>query len=152
MQPTRYGALVCDGREDAEGRALFLISALHVCHEALRDVEVRFVDVEADAVKIAIETLHWETGLTLTQVPPDAAIDFWVGAAVFCSVVLQECCSRYLKGALARGIPLLVARQFPVKGNTCASDLAMVRAAHDPAIYAEHLVRTLGGRGKVFAL
>lgn len=132
--------IVCDGREDAEGRALFLISALHFCHAELRDAKVYFVDTDGESVRIAASALRWETGLDVVCLSLAQSSQVLAGARLFCSVVMRQRTFPRLEEAIASRVPVLIARQFPDREMMDSGDIRMLRAAHDPSILAERLV------------
>jgi hypothetical protein len=64
--------ILADGRDGFEGRALLLISALHLAARSLQDVEIRVLGGRDVVIQVAVEALRRETGLSITLVPADA--------------------------------------------------------------------------------
>lgn len=128
--------LVADGAEDEEGRALFLISALHQAAPELGRTRVRFLNVATDAVRTAIEVLSWDCGFEVEAIDPaqskHAALQ---PAAAFAAVGFRESPRLAVLRARAEsaGLPCLVAVQF-LGPDASASALMLSRAAHDPAV------------------
>jgi tetratricopeptide (TPR) repeat protein len=140
--------LVADGTEDDDGRALFLISALHHAAQALGRTRVRFMNVSNDAVRAAIEVLAWDCGIEVEVLdagcPVVEALQSAVGFAAVSfreSQRLLEVCAQ----AEGAGLRCLVALQFP-GSNPSATDLILSHAAHDPAALAAHITDILDSR------
>jgi hypothetical protein len=142
------GALVVYGAEDDQGRALFVTSALYHCADLLRGKRVKYIGVRSLVVEVAAEVLAFDTGLhvdigdTNPESDPDKAFH---DAALYAAVVFQDAGGLGLSYILRRGIPNIIAVQFPREAEFTAERAARLSAAHDPAIYANLLRGALGG-------
>lgn len=135
--------LVADGREDAEGRALFVLSAFHLVAGELQGVSIRILN-GPEVVQVAIEALRWETGLSIEAAPPDADIAAELaGTSLFVAVAARSTNHLPLAQVAAHGVRKLVALQFPAPGAGAAT-MTLMRAAHDPRELGGRIVALLG--------
>jgi hypothetical protein len=128
--------LVVDGAEGLQGRALMLISALHVAPDKFKEIDLVLLGPDA-VVAAAAEALQWDTGLSMQhESAPAAALR---QATLFAAVAFTD--TAHLPMAeLARGsVPALIAVQFPDPARHRAATLTLQRAAHDPRLLAEVL-------------
>lgn len=140
-----YRAVVVDGAEDDQGRALFVVSALYHCSDRLRNRVVRFVSVRSAAVRIAAEVLAFDTGLTVQTLETDPETDpatAFENAAVYAAVAFSETSHLGLAEARERGVREVIAIQFP-DPPAPAHYAARLAAAHDPAQFATWLCEAL---------
>lgn len=146
-EPARL--LVADGREDDTGRALLLISALHLAVPRLGRTRVRFLCVGDDIVRAAIEALAWETGLEVEARNParptgvdtaDPAKDL-SGAAGYVAVAFRDAdrLAPFEAEAARLGIPCLTAVQF-CDADAPPQTLALECCAHDSRRLADRIV------------
>lgn len=131
--------IILDGREGRDGRALLLISALHHCADELRGLELWVADAAEPGVLVALDLLRWDLGLNVKLFDEDAEARL-ASARLYASISFGAGPWHTLARFEAAGIPTLLARQFPPPGAFAAEDLSMVRAAHDPELYARCLV------------
>lgn len=137
--------LVFDGTESANGRALFTLSALHWCADWLPRTRVLFIDVTDENVTIAAKALHWDMGIYLELRPEPASHDGADGggpladASLYAGVAFRSAGHMRIAAARTRGVPVLLAVQFPDDGWLSASTLLRDDAAHDPKAFAAHL-------------
>lgn len=141
----RKSRVIIDGAEDKQGRSLLVISALYHCRSELLDTEIHFVDANSLAVHGAIDLLRWETGLDVgisscADEPGDASV--FEGAKLYAAVRLDSPDGLHVAEAKQFGIPLLLALQFLPRSAT-SEQLALLRAAHDPALFAQHLIERM---------
>lgn len=140
-----HPAVVVDGAEDGQGRALFVVSALYHCSDRLRNRVVRFVSVHSAAMRIAAEVLAFDTGLTVQTLEADPKTDpaaAFENAAVYAAVAFSETGHLGLAEARERGVREVVAVQFP-DASAPAHVAARLAAAHDPAKFAVWLCEAL---------
>lgn len=131
-----------DGTETAQGRALSLISALYWCADALRDVEVRFIDVQSPDVELALHVLYFETGIrAYTQPHGDNFRTF----SLYAGIAFQSAAHMRLDEAKQHGTPLFVAIQFPEPEWMNATTLSTSKAAFDPQCFGGHVERIIRG-------
>jgi hypothetical protein len=135
--------LITDGSEDAEGRGLFVVSALHLAARDLQGVDIRILNGQ-ELVRVATEALRWETGLSVEVAPPDADIAAELAGASLFAAVAARCTDHLpLVQVAACGIRSLIAVQFPLSGAGAAA-LTLVRAAHDPREFGARILAMLG--------
>jgi hypothetical protein len=137
--------LVAHGGEDADGRALLLISALHHASDALAGCEIRFIGVRDADVGAALAALRWDAGLDARPVPEGEEGAALSGARLFAAILGRGEMDR-LAPFVACGVPSLVAVQFPDPARHGPEVFALQRAAHDPALLARHLLSRLNLR------
>jgi hypothetical protein len=128
--------LVIDGAEGPQGRALMLISALHLAAEKFKGIDLVLLGPDL-VVAAAAEALHWDTGLSVEhEIMPAVALR---QATLFAAVTFTDTTHLPVM-ELARGsIPSLVAIQFPDPARHKPATLALQRAAHDTRVLAEVL-------------
>jgi hypothetical protein len=135
--------LVLDGREDIDGRALLLMSALHHVGPDLHRFRLRFADVASEAVRLAINLLRWDLGLDAAE-SPDAEVEANLpDTRLYLSISFAEPTWPRLAQMKAAGVPTLAARQFPPDIQSNAEAMTLTRAAHDPKVFATRLARTV---------
>ena len=135
--------LVLEGTEGIDGRALMLISALHLRAERFADVEI--VVLGRDPVVLAAAALlRAETGLRITS-EPDLA-EALQGARLFAAVAFRDTAHLPFDFLRFAGVPALVAIQFPDLSRDGPAGLALQRAAHDPALLAEAIAARIWPR------
>lgn len=135
--------LVLDGTEGIEGRALFLVSALHHAARRLIGWELMFVRADDPYVRTAIEALRWDTMLDATVVSDDQIAGALSRAELYAAVCFRGTEHLPLNDIAAAGVPTLLAIQFPDTGRHDATALALQRAAHDPAVLGSALLDRL---------
>lgn len=141
--------IILDGLEDKQGRALLVISALYHCHHQFSGIDVLFIDVTSPAVRGAIELLHWETGLAVRAVPDArdcAGASPFEGASLYAAIRFDSTDGLCVTEAARFRVPLLLALQFlrgQATGEHTSEQVSMLRAAHDPAVFAGHLVERM---------
>lgn len=137
--------IIIDGLEDKQGRALLVISALYHCHRQLFGIEILFIDVTSPAVRGAIDLLHWETGLAVRAVPEargHGVASLFEGASLYAAIRFDSPDGLCAAEAAQSGVPLLLAFQF-LSGSSTSEQVSLLRAAHDPAVFAQHLVERM---------
>ncbi|GJE68651.1 hypothetical protein CHKEEEPN_0167 [Methylorubrum podarium] len=141
----RKRRIVIDGLEDKQGRSLLVISALYHCRSELSDTEIRFVDVDSAAVHGAIDLLRWETGLDV-RVPVDLSEygggSIFAGASLYAAIRFNSLDGLHAAEAKFFKVPLLLALQFLPESAT-SEQLALLRPAHDPILFAQHLIERM---------
>jgi len=133
-------ALIINGREDEQGRALFVISALYHCIDLLQNRAVRFLTVDSIEVDIAIRNLEFDTGLrvAISTVPLSATEDsFFRGAGLYVAVAFDNDEGLHLWGTGGAPIPQLIPMQFPPVERMNSAAACHLHAAQDPAILAQ---------------
>jgi len=140
--PNTRPVLIADGTEGIEGRALLLISALHIAAPQVVHCDIRFAAVQNSAVKAAIDVLRWDTGLTVSIVQEHEAPAVLAGAALYLAIAFRRTSHLALSEARHLSVPTLIAVQFPEVAAPAAG--VGPPEAHDPALYAWHLVRAVG--------
>jgi hypothetical protein len=136
----RRRRLAIDGAEGLQGRALMLISALHLAADRFRSLDLILLGPDP-VVAAAVEVLRWDTGLSLRREADRAAVE---KADLFAAVAFTDTAHLPL-AELARGsIPALIAIQFPDPARHRPAAFAFQRAAHDPRLLAEALAAHIG--------
>lgn len=137
--------LVVHGREDDESRALFVVSSLYHCRDALGEHLIRFIHVDSVAVEIAVEVLSFDTGLNATVIGDDErqVEGAFSGAELYVGVALSD--DRYIprQSALAHHTPCLVLAQFPPLPRMTGQAVANLAAAQNPRRFAALLASRL---------
>lgn len=128
-----------------QGRSLLAISALYHCRSELSDTEISFLDANSVAVRGAIDLLRWETGLDVgisscVDELSDASV--FEGAKLYAAIRFDSPDGRHVAKAKHFRIPLLLALQFLPRSAT-SEQLALLRSAHDPALFAQRLIERL---------
>ena len=136
-------ALIVDGRDDDERRALFVISALYHCVDVLRERPVRFVGVSTVEVEIAIRVLEFDTGIRATVVEDarNAMEQAFSDAVLYVAVVLEDVDSVSRAFAETAGVRCLVVPQFPREHALSVDNVSRLAAAHSHAGFGA-LIRT----------
>lgn len=140
---TSIARLVIDGREDEQGRALHLISSLHLCGSRLREVSIDIVGATAPVVPVAALALGYDTGADVRLLAEDEGESALVGASLFASVTLDHAEHALLTAAASRAVPTIVAVQFPRRSEGLTQTINLARAAHDTRQMAELLAARL---------
>ena len=128
--------------------ALLVTSALYYCADLLRGKRVKYVGVRSLVVELAAEVMPFDTGLQVDisdanpESDPDKAFH---DAVLYAAVVFQDAGGLGLNHILKRGIPNIIAVQFPREAEFTAERAARLSASHDPAIYANLLRGALSG-------
>ena len=136
--------MVVHGGEDEQGRALFVVSALYHCLDALRDRTVRFVGVDTAAVEFAIGVLAFETGVQTEIVPGGHEYEGLRDAALYAAVAFDDDATALsVLGGQAK-LPYLVALQFPPYERMTTQYVSLLHAAHSPRRFAGLLASRLG--------
>ncbi len=133
------GALVVNGREDEQGRVLFVISAMYHCVDDLRGRVIRFVAVSSVVVEIAIELFAFDTGLAVEMCADDPYTDAdgaLRDAALYVGVALDDDSVLAPGQAAARGVPELVALMFPPVQRLSARMARHLACTQDPVVLA----------------
>ncbi|WP_156635627.1 hypothetical protein [Methylobacterium sp. Leaf123] len=137
--------IVIDGLEDKQGRSLLVISSLYKCRSELADTEIRFIDVDSPAVRGAVDLLHWETGLDV-RIPSDLSEyggdSMFAGASLYAAIRFNSLDGLHVAEAKFFKVPLLLALQFLPESAT-SEQLALLQPAHDPALFAQHLIERM---------
>lgn len=136
-------ALVVHGGEDEQGRALFVISALYHCLDALRGRPVRFIGVDTPAVEFAVGVLAFDTGVKVDIVPRGAERAALDQAALYAAVAFDDDAAALAVLDGRADPPHLVALQFPPYARMTAHHVAVLAAAHSPRRFAELLASRL---------
>src|SRR5687767_1741908 len=83
--------ILIDGREDDQGRALLVVSALYFSAARAMPFAFHYIDVRNPAVEAAVEVLRWDTGLNVSSaLYGDSGPDILLGARLYVSVVFSE--------------------------------------------------------------
>jgi hypothetical protein len=131
-----------DGRDDAEGRSLFIFSALQLAADSLAGIPVRVFGGD-QAVQAAADVLYWDTGLQAEMLPPDQPFgEALVGAALYVAVATSSTDHLPLAAVAAAGTRCLVAVQLPQPGAP-REQLILARAAHDTRAFGDLIARAL---------
>ena len=136
---------IIDGSDDNQGRSLLVISALYHCCSELNDSDICFLNVSSAAVRGAIDLLHWETGLNVgiaSYHGEDGDSSIFKDANLYAAIRFDSLDGLHVAEAKRFEIPLLLALQFLPKLAT-SEQLALLRAAHDPALFAQHLIERM---------
>jgi hypothetical protein len=131
--------LVVHGVEDEQGRALFVVSALYHCVDAVRERPIRFIGVQSAAVEIAVGVLHFDTGVQVEIVPEDQNEDCLRSAALYVAVALDDDTAALAVTGVAPQTPRLVLMQFPPYERLTPNAIPTLGAAHSPRRFAELL-------------
>ncbi len=137
--------LLIDGKEDKQGRALLVISALYHCRAELFDTTICFLDVDSAAVRGAIDLLRWDSGLdicSLSRFNADNSGSIFEGASLYAAIRLSRLNGLYISEATFFKVPLLFAVQFLPQSAT-SEQVALLQSAHDPALFAQHLIERM---------
>lgn len=140
-------AIVIHGRDDHQGRALFVTSALYQCVNCLRGRTIRYVAVDSLNVEIAAQVLAYDHGLEveISSVDPDADPNVaFRDAALYVAVVFRDGSKMGHLQASALGVPSLLAVQFPYAESFSAELACNLSAAHDTSVLASRVSRLLG--------
>jgi hypothetical protein len=143
MFSTQRRRLVLDGTEGVEGRALFLVSALHHAARQLAGWELMFTRAGDPYVRTAIEALRWDTALDASAISGDAIASALSRAELYVAVCFRDTAHLPLDRVAAAGVPTLLPIQFPDVDRHGAAALALQRAAHDPAVLCSALLDRL---------
>ena len=138
--------VVVDGQEGTEGRALMVLSALHLHARSLRGVEVEIIDVSGPEVFIASEVLAYDEGLCVTAYAEVDSGERLGDADLYVAIAFGRLDHLRLVEAASWGVPCLVASQFPADADMVlphGSIPAGPEMAHDPARFGELLCTTL---------
>jgi hypothetical protein len=129
-------ALVVNGREDEQGRALFVVSALYHCLDALRGRVVRFIDVDCVAVEMAVGVLAFDGNVQTEIVPRGAERSALQEAALYVAVAFDDDAQALALLDSDCAPPRLVALQFPPYERMTPENLSVLAAAHSHRIFA----------------
>jgi hypothetical protein len=138
----RDRSVVVYGRDDDQGRALFVTTALYNCVDALRGRTVRFIGVDSSDVETAAQVFAHDTGIRVEICPVDPHDDpvkAFENALLYVAVVFNDAGRVAAHKASAVGAKTLVAVQFPEKTAMTAEVACLLSAAHDPEILAGKL-------------
>jgi hypothetical protein len=135
--------IVADGTEGIEGRALLLISALHIAAPSIAHCDIRFFAVRDPVVRAAIEALRWDTNLTVSIIQHGEPLVALAGASLYLAIAFRETSHLMLAAARRLAVPTLIAVQFP-ETTTASGEYVVPPEAHDPGLYAWHLIRMVG--------
>ncbi|KQQ15531.1 hypothetical protein ASF59_14465 [Methylobacterium sp. Leaf121] len=141
----RKRRVIIDGLEDKQGKSLLAISALYHCRSELSGIEIRFVDVDNAAVHGAIDLLRWETGLDVgipSNLGENSGRSIFEGASLYAAIRLNSLDGLHTIEAAFFKVPLLLALQFLPESAT-SEQLALLRPAHDPALFAQYLIERI---------
>lgn len=142
---TRLGArlplqIMVDGLEDQNGRALFLISALHLAAETLAPSKLRIVNPSSRSVTIGAEALAWDTGLEVEVLSEsDAELRAMESAHMALTVATWEPNWPFIAAAYKAGLETIAAVQFPRLNPDLAPYFAHVVSAHDTEALADRI-------------
>lgn len=142
---SKRGRVFIDGLEDKQGRSLLVISALYHCRSELLGTEIQFLDVNSVAVRGAVDLLRWETGLNVgisCSRDENGGDSIFEGANLYAAIRFDSLDGLHVAEAKTHGIPLLLALQFLPRSAT-SEQLALLRSAHDPALFAQHLIERM---------
>lgn len=131
--------IVLDGTESMEGRAFYLISALHWCLDWLPAVDLRMIDVSNEDVDLAVHALHWEHGIDIEIVDVSRSASPFLDADLYAAAAFRSADHLRLADAAKAGIPVLLTLQYPDKEWLSAAALSRREAAFDPHVFAHEL-------------
>lgn len=150
--PDRTFVLALDGTEGVEGRALFTLSALAFSRPWRDTVTIRLIDVTDNNVLLAAGALGWDEGITIEIRKPDEEAERGSpleGAALYAGVAFRSARHMRLEEARRRGIPTVVAVQYPDPGEESPLPPTEPDAAFDTRQFAALLGRAVqGGRDR----
>ena len=135
--------LVIDGREDEQGRALHLISSLHLCGPRLSEVSIDVIGATAPVVPVAALALGYDTGADVRLIAGEEGEKALIGANLYASVTFDCAEHPLLIAAEMRAIPMIVAVQFPLRSEGLTQAIKSARAAHDTRHLANILAACL---------
>ena len=140
------GTIVIHGREDLQGRALFVTSALHRCVSCLHGRKIRYVGVQSLNVEIAAQVLAFDHSLDVevSSVDPEAdPKEAFRDAALYVAVVFNDASGVGHLKASALGVSTFVAVQFPKVESLSVEIACNLSAAHDTSILATRVSELL---------
>ncbi|KQQ14151.1 hypothetical protein ASF53_09990 [Methylobacterium sp. Leaf123] len=93
----------------------------------------------------AVDLLHWETGLDV-RIPSDLSEyggdSMFAGASLYAAIRFNSLDGLHVAEAKFFKVPLLLALQFLPESAT-SEQLALLQPAHDPALFAQHLIERM---------
>jgi hypothetical protein len=129
-------AVALDGSESLDGRALFVLSALHWCLDWLPAVDVRMIDVVNEDVRLAADVFRWDHGIDL-RVEENA--EFLASADLYAAATFRSVDHLRLPEARRAGVRVLLTVEFPDDTALASSVLFRRPAAFDPRLFAREL-------------
>lgn len=135
--------IVMDSREDVNGRALFCLSALHLCGPELGRVSVvHALGPTCAVMDVALEAFSWDVGVTVRKFAPHEAATAFDAAYLYLSVSLGSVDEDWLKLSRRSGAKALVVSQFPDLSSK-ADPILPARFAHDTRRFADLIMQNL---------
>ncbi len=135
--------ILVDGQDDAEGRSLFVVSALHLAADSLAGIPVRVFGGDR-VVRAAADVLYWDTGLQAEMLPSRLPFgEALAGAALYVAVTTSSTGHLPMAAVAAAGIRCLVAMQLPVSAVP-PEQMILARAANDTRAFGNLIARALG--------
>lgn len=137
--------IVLDSREDENGRALFSLSALHMCAAELRGATIHALGSSGIIVNVALDAFSFDTGILVRHFAQHDAAAALEAADLYLSISLSSVDPVWAEDAKRLGVPLIVASQFPALAANPAPTLP-ARFAHDTRQLAGRIRQTLDKR------
>lgn len=141
--------IIIHGVDDAEGRALLCVSALHHCGKRLheRGYVARFIATSSMDVVTALQDLRFRTGLGFTintQSPSELANTYFEQADLYIGLATSDLAGISLPESQASLIRCIVATLFPRADELTPDSIATLPLAFDPKLLAERIIASLG--------
>jgi hypothetical protein len=139
-------AVVVYGREDQQGRALFVTSALYHCADCFQQRTIRFVGVRSLNVEVAAQVLAADKGLDVeisSVNPAENPTEAFRDAILYLAVVFRDATDVAGLKAGDLGVPVYVAVQFPCIESLSAELAGELAAAHDTVILGNRIRKLL---------
>lgn len=130
--------IALDGTESQQGRALFLMSALHWCADWLPAVSVHLLDATDEDVLLAADALRWEHGVEL-HVSDGESQTVMEDVDLYAAAAFQSVDHLRLEEARRAGVPVFLTVQYPDGNALTAPVLYRHAAAFDPKRFAQEL-------------
>lgn len=134
--------IVVDGTENENGRALFVISALHLAAGALNPARI-WVLAPCQPVSVAAEALAWDAHLNVTCLPADPDFEIVKSSDLVLTASSFEPNWPFLIVAYRAGIKAVSVVQFPRLAPELNAHFPHIRAAHDTTVLAARIAEEL---------
>lgn len=135
--------IVIDGTEDDNGRALFVISALHLAAGALNPARIWVLAPSAEMVSVAAEALAWDANLSVTCLPADPNYPIMKSGGVAVTASTWEPNWPFIAAAYRAGLAAIAVVQFPRLAPELTAHFPHIRSAHDTTILAGRIAEEL---------
>jgi hypothetical protein len=135
--------VVVDGTESDNGRALYVISALHGAASALLPARVWVLAPSSESVSVAAEALAWDTGLSVVCLPADPDFAIVKTADVILTASTWEPNWPFLTVAYRAGKNPITVVQFPRLAPEMSAHFPYIRSAHDTTVLASRIATEL---------